>query len=381
MHSLPSPNWGSFPTVNSPSDPIAAKSEPPTFPRGGGPHLFYDAHFLILLALSHKTHLLDLKLSLSHAAENPRQEQRVQKRAKERMGNGMHNLFKSPFFDFETIRILGTTAYGGADIAEVLEAIAQIKDNDPTTWAAAWRVQADRAQTLAQEASQHGDRDAACRGYLRASNYTRASGYMYTSTLDANGSPVQDRRALPIAEKVNEMFRKAIPLMEGAVHELKIPYEDYILPGFLYLPPAQRRIPGRKKIPILVNSGGADSCQEELFYLNPAAGPGLGYAVVTFDGPGQGIMLRRYGLEMRPDWETVTGKVIDFLEKYARDHPKLDLDLDAVSVSGASMGGYYSLRAASDPRVKACVAIVSRRYTLAVRINLISVDLIHSGVI
>ncbi|KAI9848704.1 MAG: hypothetical protein M1837_006791 [Sclerophora amabilis] len=273
------------------------------------------------------------------------------------MRNQMHNLFKSPFFDFETIRILGTTAYGGADVAEVLEAIGQIKDNDPTTWESAWRIQADRALTLAQQASQHGDHDAARRGYLRASNYTRASGYMYTSSLGADGSLTQDQRALPIAEKVGELFRRAIPLMDGAVHELAIPYEDYVLPGYLYLPPAERRIPGREKIPILVNSGGADSCQEELYYLNPAAGQGLGYAVVTFDGPGQGIMLRRYGLEMRPDWEMVTGRVIDHLEEYARDHPKLDLDLDAIAVSGASMGGYYSLRAASDPRVKACVAI------------------------
>ena len=278
------------------------------------------------------------------------------------MRNKMHNLFKSPFFDFETIRILGTTAYSGADVAEVLEAIGQIKDNDPTSWESAWRTQADRAVAVAQEASRHGDRDAARRAYLRASNYTRASGYMYTSSLDAAGALAQDPRALPVAERVGELFRKAVPLMEGAVHELAIPYEEYVLPGLLYLPPAGRRIPGREKIPILVNSGGADSCQEELFYLNPAAGPGLGYAVVTFDGPGQGIMLRRYGLEMRPDWEVVTGKVIDHLERYARDHPKLDLDLNAISVSGASMGGYYSLRAASDPRVKACVAIVSSQF-------------------
>lgn len=92
--------------------------------------------------------------------------------------------------------------------------------------------------------------------------------------------------------------------------------------------------------------------------MNPAAGPGLGYAVLTFDGPGQGIMLRKYGLEMRPDWEIVTGCVIDCLTAFSEQHPELDLDMDCLAVSGASMGGYYALRAASDARVKACIAIV-----------------------
>lgn len=272
----------------------------------------------------------------------------------------MHKLFKkSGFFDFETLRILGTTCYGGADVAEVFEAISQINDDDPQSWEHAWKIQAQRAEKLAEEARQHGDREAARRAYLRASNYTRASGYMYVSQVSSDGGVlVQDHRALPIAEKVGRLFQRAVALMDGPVHKLSIPYEDYVLPGHLYLPPKSNRIVGRK-IPILLNSGGADSCQEELYYLNPAAGPGLGYAVVTFDGPGQGIMLRKYHLEMRPDWEVVTGQVIDFLEQYAAENPHLELDLNCIAVSGASMGGYYALRAASDSRVKACVSIVS----------------------
>ncbi|KAI0428567.1 Alpha/Beta hydrolase protein [Xylaria sp. FL1042] len=269
----------------------------------------------------------------------------------------MHKIFpKSGFFDFETVRILGTTAYGGADVAEVLEAVGQIKSDNPESWEEAWRRQAHRAEKLADEARQNGDRDAALRGYLRASNYTRASGYMYVSTLNEDGDIVQDARALPIAEKVGHLFRRAMSFMEGETRVLSVPYNDYVLPAYLYLPPESRRIPGRK-IPILVNTGGADSCQEELYYLNPAGGTGMGYAVITFDGPGQGIMLRKYELEMRPDWEVVTGSVIDYLETYSAQHPELDLDLNSIAVSGASMGGYYALRAASDERVKACVSI------------------------
>ncbi|KAK2030519.1 alpha/beta-hydrolase [Colletotrichum zoysiae] len=272
----------------------------------------------------------------------------------------MHKLFpNSPFFDFETVRILGTTVYGGADVAEVLEAVGQIKANDPSSWERAWATQAARSEALAEEAQRRGDRDAARRAYLRAANYTRASGYMYLSSSPVDGATamVQDPRALPVAERVGELFRKAIPLMDGAVLALSIPFEDFQLPAYLYLPPNDRRIPGRDKIPILVNCGGADSCQEELFFLNPAAGPGLGYAVLTFDGPGQGMMLRRYELEMRPDWETVTGCVIDHLVEFSVQNPNLELDVNCISVSGASMGGYFALRAAVDPRIKACVSI------------------------
>ncbi|KAI5928467.1 alpha/beta-hydrolase [Camillea tinctor] len=273
----------------------------------------------------------------------------------------MHKLFpSSPFFDFETIRILGTTAYGGADVAEVLEAVGQIKPNDPTSWATAWTTQAERATRLAEEARASGHRDAARRAYLRASNYTRASGYMYVSSRAPDGGTLaQDPRALPAAERVGALFREAVRLNDpdahGEMRLLPVPFEDYVLPAYLHLPPRGRRVPGG--VPVLLNTGGADSCQEELFYLNPAAGPGLGYAVLTFDGPGQGIMLRKYGLEMRPDWEAVTARVIDRLEVFARENPKLELDLERIAVSGASMGGYYALRAASDPRVKACVAI------------------------
>ncbi|KAK8074020.1 hypothetical protein PG994_004919 [Apiospora phragmitis] len=255
----------------------------------------------------------------------------------------MHKLFPtSPFFDFETVRILGTTVYGGADAAEVLEAVGDIKPNDPVSWEQAWATQATRAEALADDAAQHGNRDAARRAYLRAANYTRAKGYMYVSSPAPDsgrggGAMRQDPRALPTAEKVGELFRKAIPLMEGPVLTLSIPYEGgFHLPAYLYLPPASCR---RAVLP------------------KPRRGPGAGYAVLTFDGPGQGMMLRKHNLEMRPDWEAVTGCVISHLVQFSKQNPQLDLDVACIAVSGASMGGYFALRAAVDPSVKACVSI------------------------
>ncbi|KAL9130697.1 MAG: hypothetical protein Q9217_001176 [Psora testacea] len=263
----------------------------------------------------------------------------------------MFQFFKSEFFDFELIRILGSAPFGGADIAEFLEAVGQIKVNDPESWYRAWHTQGTKAEALAQDAFKTGDVVSARRAYLRSSNYFRASQYMLN-----DGPMFGDARVLPTVERSIDNFQRGAKLLEGDVHFLKIPYEDgYKLPGYLYLPPTSKRLPG--KIPVLINSGGADSIQEELFFMYPAAGPDLGYAIITFEGPGQGIMLRREKLHMRPDWEAVTSRVIDHVYSFSAAHPELELDVDRISIAGASMGGYYALRGASDQRVKACVAI------------------------
>lgn len=266
----------------------------------------------------------------------------------------MHHFFPGPFFNFEAIRILGTTRYGGADVAECLDAIGQIRHNDPKTWHEAWSKQARQAENLAQEAQRNGHRSAARSAFLRASNYTRASQYMMTG--DRLGA--SDPNVVPILQKSVELFHKALSLFDAPVEILHIPYRDGLsLPAYLYLPPATCRIPGRKT-PVVISLIGADSTQEEIYHMLPAAGPELGYAVLTFEGPGQGLTLHQHGIPMRPDFEVVNTTVLDFLVNYSKTNPSLDLDTDNISIAGASLGGYFALRgAATDTRVKACIAI------------------------
>ncbi|KAK5996282.1 Hydrolase ORFZ [Cladobotryum mycophilum] len=271
----------------------------------------------------------------------------------------MHQFFKGEFFNFETVRIVGMTPHGGADIAEVLEAVGQIKDGDPESWEKAWAIQAQRAEALAEEARASGDRLSARQAYLRASNYTRAAAYMRPG----EGPNRPDPRHTSVCEKVHSLFRKAAALFDCGVEYLSIPFNDdnakdttsINFPGILYLPPANKRLPG--KIPILIATGGADALQEELYYMHPASGPELGYAVVTFEGPGQGLTLRRDNIKMRPDWEVVIAAVLDHLEALAKSRPDLDLDTSRIAIAGASLGGYFALRAAADSRIKACVAL------------------------
>lgn len=263
----------------------------------------------------------------------------------------MFKFFPNDFFNFETIRILGMTRYGGADVAEVLEAVGKIKQDNPESWHVAWAEQAERATGFAQEALDSGHRTAARRALLRATNYTRASGYMFTG----DGALSPDPRTLSISEDAANLFRRATHLSENPVHELQIPFEKTTLRGYLFLPNPSQRVPG--KIPILISNNGADSIQEEIYFIQAAAGPELGYGVVTFDGPGQGLSLHRDGLRMRPDWETVNSALLDHLEKLAEEEPELELDLNRIAVAGASLGGYFALRAAADPRVKSVIAI------------------------
>jgi len=175
-----------------------------------------------------------------------------------------------------------------------------------------------------------------------------------------NEGPIgHDSRVLPAIERAVADFKKGVQYRDGQTFFLEIPYEKGInLPGYLYLPENAKRLPNRK-IPILINNGGGDSTQEEIYFINAAVGPELGYAVLTYDGPGQGIVLRRDKLTMRGDWEVPSGRVLDHLFDFAKSHPELDLDLDHIAVTGASMGGYFALRAATDPRIKACLCIDS----------------------
>jgi len=264
----------------------------------------------------------------------------------------MHKFFKNTWLDFEVTRILGTAPSGGAELCEVLEAVGSIKEGDAESWHQAWKTQADRAEATAIRCIECGNRELSKRAFLRASNYTRASGYMFVGPTPSK----QNSRCLPIAEKAVELFKKGVGLLDGEVKFLDIPYPGgVLLNSYLYLPHPSKRLPG--KTPILINCGGADSIQEELFFLNPVAAVELGYACLTFDGPGQGMALRKYGLKLRPDWEYVTRHVLEYLTSYSGAHPRLELDLDRIAVSGSALGGHFALRVASDPRIKACVAM------------------------
>ncbi|QIW96914.1 hypothetical protein AMS68_002432 [Peltaster fructicola] len=262
----------------------------------------------------------------------------------------MHRLFPSEFFHFEAMRLLSFTPYEGCEIAEFLDAVGKIRDCDVESWYCAWMEAGVRAEEVAAEAEQAANREAARRAFLRASNYQRAAQFMLNGR-----NPSTEPRILRVSETSISNFGKAQYLMDAAVVKLEIPYQDITLPGYLYLPAPSKQLPG--KLPILLNTVGGDATQEEIFFILPREGLELGYAVVTFEGPGQGLVLRRDKIPMRPDWEIVVTAVLDHIVEHAKANPKYNLDVNKFAIAGSSVGGYLCLRGASDSRVKACISV------------------------
>ncbi|KAK9778087.1 putative AB hydrolase-1 domain-containing protein [Seiridium cardinale] len=266
--------------------------------------------------------------------------------------------FEYKWYNLELLRLLGAAPYGGCDAAEFLELVASLRPNDPQDWNQKFLALAEQTQTLAEHMQASSHIAAARTAYLRASNYFRCAQYLF---------PVMPKSDQPfflsLYHRSIASFEEAAKLMDHEVRRLQIPFlppeygaASVTMPAWLHLPPPSRLLDGRKT-PVLICVGGADSTQEELYFLSAADGPGLGYAVLTFDGPGQGLVLREQGVPLRPDGEVVLEAVLDFLSAYAEEHPEARLDLDAIAVTGQSLGGYLALRASANARIKACVAV------------------------
>jgi pimeloyl-ACP methyl ester carboxylesterase len=118
---------------------------------------------------------------------------------------------------------------------------------------------------------------------------------------------------------------------------LEIPYENGYLPAIIIEPKGEYK-------DTLVVHGGFDSFVEELF-------PQLlslthhGFQIIAFEGPGQGLALRKYKIPMNFDWEKPTSTVLDFF------------NINSCSLLGISLGGYLATRAAAfEPRIKRVIA-------------------------
>jgi alpha-beta hydrolase superfamily lysophospholipase len=241
--------------------------------------------------------------------------------------------FKDPSYNFEAIRVLNDVAPAGGDSGEALQAIGAIKAGDADSWYAAWLAAGDR--TL--ERSQHIN-DAQSRGnaLLRAHTYYRSAEFFL--------SPQDARRADLYRKNVRAFFEGLDA--QGVLYERSaIAYGAHHLNAVYYPGPA-----GAETRPLLVVVGGYDSTLEELYLSIAAAAHQHGYSVLTYEGPGQGAVLREQGMSMQADWEKPNAAVLD---AFLLHHPKPR----KIVLLGESLGGYLAPRAAAfDPRIDGVVA-------------------------
>lgn len=245
-------------------------------------------------------------------------------------------------FWYETLRMLGHTAYGGSDIGEVLTTAQAITAGDYDSWHDQWLATADRVATEAEKALAAGHFISARDGLLRANNYYRSAEFYLHEHPD-------DLRVTHAYTRARECFIAAAALFDPPIEPIEIPYENTVLHGYFYR--SHRRDGDAGPSPTMIMHNGFDGSCEELHFFGAAAGQERGYNVVTFDGPGQPAALHYDGLVFRPDWEHVVTPVLD----WTLNRP--GVDPDRVGLLGASMGGELAPRAAAfEHRLAACVA-------------------------
>ena len=229
---------------------------------------------------------------------------------------GIRRLFADPEYHFQALRVLNEVANDGADVTECLETIGLIHGGDASGWYDAWAATAQRNFARAE-----GARDQVSKGlaYLRAHNYWRTAEFLLQP---------DDVRRPPAWTAQVDAFDRGLQAL-GTVHErTTIPYEKGALRTLFYPGPD-----GWESKPLIVFVGGADSTLEELYFELVPAAHRRGYAVLTYEGPGQGAALREHGLFFTPEWEKPNAAVLD---AYLRTHAKPP----SIVLIGMSMGGY-----------------------------------------
>ncbi len=251
----------------------------------------------------------------------------------------MKLLFQDEAFSFELLRAIGYTVYEGADIGECLSTAARIQEGDFERWYTEWTATADRVRVVADTCLTRGHTVSARKAYLRASNYYRtAEFFLHTNP--------NDPRILSTWGKSRHCFREATYLFAFPCEAIEIPYEGTTLPGYFY-----RADTSDTPRPTLLFHGGFDSTVEELYFAGAAAALEHGYNCLTFDGPGQGRVIRQQHMPFRPDWEAVVTPVVD----YAVSRP--EVDPERLALMGMSQGGYFAPRAAAfEHRLHALIA-------------------------
>jgi pimeloyl-ACP methyl ester carboxylesterase len=158
--------------------------------------------------------------------------------------------------------------------------------------------------------------------------------------------PNGDPRVSASFARQTETFESAAALLPFPVLSLEIPLGDARMQAYLCLPDDS----GRPR-PTVVYTNGYDATVHEMYFAHVPAAIARGYNILIFDGPGQGRMLVRDGITMRPDWEVVVSAVLDALLT------RPEVDDERVVLGGWSFGGFLALRAACfEHRIAALIA-------------------------
>ncbi|NUU07939.1 prolyl oligopeptidase family serine peptidase [Leifsonia sp. C5G2] len=245
-------------------------------------------------------------------------------------------------FDFEIRTTIGQAFSGAADIGEVLAAVQGVGDNDYDGWFRAWLGLGDRIAAQADASARAGHSVSAASAYLRAASY-------YATAVNAVASLASEDELLPTFRKHRAAWDAWVDAVDLDIASVAIPYQDTMLPGYLFRSPGVAAEAASRPLLVVVN--GSDGALTSLWSSAVSGALRRGYDALVFDGPGQQSMLFERGVPFRPDWEAVLTPVLDF----ALAQPRVDAD--RVALYGISQAGYWVPRAlAFEHRFAAAVA-------------------------
>src|SRR5215469_11411180 len=241
--------------------------------------------------------------------------------------------FANQTFHFETLRNAGYILSNCADLSEVLETVKAIAEGDVQSWYAGWKATTDRVLALAERTQDTLSKGGA---YMRASTYQRTSEFFLTP---------DDPKRPDSFDKISSYFLKGLDALGVPYELITVPYGTASLRALYYPGPQDAETK-----PLLMFGGGFDSILEEYYPNIAEAALKRGYSVLTYEGPGQGQALRKYGLTYTPEWEKPVAATLDeFLQSHGKP--------SSIVLIGMSMGGYFAPRAAAfEERIDGVVA-------------------------
>jgi pimeloyl-ACP methyl ester carboxylesterase len=253
-------------------------------------------------------------------------------------------VFQDPTFSLQLLRAISQTYYKCADIGECLSTAYRIIEGDFESWHIEWLKTAKRVQSYADQSLASGHKISAREAYLRASNYYRTSEFLLMNP--------DDPRIQTTWGSSKECFRNASKLFSPPIESIEIPYEGTVLPGYFYRVGDGYNNDSKPRATLIAH-GGFDSTLEELYASAAAPALDRGYNCLTFEGPGQGGVIRQQKIPFRHDWENVVTPVIDYA--LTSDLSK-EINPNKIALMGISMGGYLAARAAAfEHRLAGCI--------------------------
>lgn len=229
-----------------------------------------------------------------------------------------------------TVRPMGVDAL--ADFAVAQREISKFDDLIPV-----FTRLARRRHRLAEEAEAAGRLVTAREHYFHAALlYVTAEWSIFEDTAEV----------VELDDQKNHCYAAYGQLADHHVERVDVPLGDHAVPAWLHLPVGYTG----GQLPIVLSCGGMDAPKELNVNLYGDKFLERGFAVLAFDGPGQGEAPVR-GLKFTDtNWIDTGNALVEWID--GRD----ELDSDQIVGFGLSFGSYWMTQiAATQPRLKGCV--------------------------